>query len=70
METKIIKAYGANEATYHEIRLDKLKELEFERGGKEETIETLIDSYKGLLNHAFSELEKNGENTKESKTGK
>lgn len=68
-EIKIIKAYGAKEATYYEVRLDKLKELIFERGGKEEAFETLVDSYKGLINYAFSELEKNGKNTKESKTG-
>jgi hypothetical protein len=70
METKIIKAYGAKEATYHEIRLDKLKELILERGGKEDTFEVLIDSYKSLVKHAFSELEKNGENTEKSETGK
>jgi hypothetical protein len=69
----IIKAYGANDAVCYEIKLDKLKEFIFERGGKEDTFEDLVESYKSLIKMAFSQLEaqKNGEKREieESKTG-
>lgn len=57
-EVKIIRAYGANDAICHEVNLEKLDEFMFERGGERELIETLMDSYKGLLDYAIAELKK------------